>query len=72
MQHQITTRLARLFAIALTGLTLAGLSGCATHSGTEGTKITAAANEQIVMEEFMTTLDLALESAQKNTGVISS
>jgi hypothetical protein len=53
MQHQITTRLARLFAIALTGLTLAGLSGCATHSGTEGIKITAAANEQIVMEEFM-------------------
>ena len=26
----------------------------------------------IVVEEFMTTLDLALESAQKNTGLISS
>ena len=53
MQRQFTSLLGRLFALALTGLALVTLSGCATQSGTDGTKITVAANEQIIMEEFM-------------------
>jgi pimeloyl-ACP methyl ester carboxylesterase len=53
MHNQITSRLARLFAIALAGLAVFTLNGCATQSGAEGAKITAAANEQLVIEEFM-------------------
>ena len=53
MQRPFTSLLGRLTAIALTGLALVTLSGCATQSGTDGTKITVAANEQIIMEEFM-------------------
>lgn len=53
MQNQITSRLAKLFAIAFAGLAVFTLNGCATQSGAEGAKITAAANEQLVIEEFM-------------------
>lgn len=53
MQSHTIARLGRLLTIALAGITLLGLNGCATQTGAEGTKISAAANEQIIMEEFM-------------------
>jgi len=53
MQSHTIARLGRLLTAVLAGITLLGLNGCTTQTGAEGTKISAAANEQIIMEEFM-------------------
>ncbi|CAN1499517.1 MhpC Predicted hydrolases or acyltransferases (alpha/beta hydrolase superfamily) [Burkholderiaceae bacterium] len=53
MHFQFIYQIPRFLAGTLCGLALLIISGCATHEGSYGPKISVAANEQIITEEFM-------------------